>query len=71
MATPWVAGLVALLVSISSNGLGTAQHAYFNYLADTFLHGHLGLRLIPPSVHDLAYFAGQYYLYWPPSPQCS
>ena len=43
-------------------------NAYFNYLADAFLHGQLNLRLIPPTTHDLVYFGGQYFLYWPPLP---
>src|SRR3712207_3909195 len=42
--------------------------AYFNYLADAFLHGQLHLRLLPPDLHDLALFQGRYYLYWPPLP---
>jgi hypothetical protein len=44
-------------------------HAYFNYLADAFLHGQTHLRLVPPaSVHDLAVYGGRLYLYWPPFP---
>ncbi|MBP6177084.1 MAG: hypothetical protein KA473_16155 [Anaerolineales bacterium] len=42
--------------------------AYFNYLADAFLHGQLHLRLLPASLHDLSFFGGKYYLYWPPMP---
>jgi hypothetical protein len=42
--------------------------AYFNYLADAFLHGQLFLRVIPASVHDLSFFHGKYFLYWPPFP---
>jgi hypothetical protein len=42
--------------------------AYYNYLADALLHGQLALRLIPPSTHDLSFFQGHYYLYWPPMP---
>ena len=41
---------------------------YYNYLADAFLHGQFHLRLIPPDVHDLIKFSGNYYLYWPPFP---
>jgi hypothetical protein len=44
------------------------RFAYFNYLADAFNHGQLALRLIPASTHDLVFFHGQYYLYWPPLP---
>lgn len=42
--------------------------AYYNYLADAFLHGQLHLRLIPPITNDLVHFNNQYYLYWPPLP---
>ncbi|MBV5323250.1 hypothetical protein JZU51_00490 [bacterium] len=44
------------------------EYAYFNYLADAFLHGQFHLRLLPPNLHDLSFFNGQYYLYWPPIP---
>ncbi|MBL8063557.1 MAG: hypothetical protein JNK32_11085 [Anaerolineales bacterium] len=44
------------------------EFAYFNYLADAFLHGQLNLRVIPPLTHDLSFFDGKYYLYWPPMP---
>jgi hypothetical protein len=42
--------------------------AYFNYLADAFLHGQLKLRVIPFTTHDLTIFNEGYYLYWPPLP---
>ena len=42
--------------------------AYFNYLADAFLHGQSHLRIIPPLTVDLALHNGKYYLYWPPFP---
>ena len=42
--------------------------AYFNYLADAFLHGQLYLRLIPEYTRDLSFFKEHYYLYWPPMP---
>jgi hypothetical protein len=57
-----------LLASIGGYPLRTRDTAYFNYLADAFLHGQLYLRLIPKSTHDLSYFMGHYYLYWPPMP---
>jgi hypothetical protein len=44
------------------------KYAYFNYLADAFLHGQLHIRIQPPSTHDLSFFGGQHYLYWPPLP---
>ena len=42
--------------------------AYFNYLADAFLHGQLNLRLIPSYQLDLSLFNGKYFLYWSPLP---
>ena len=50
----------------SITGVSTAP--YFNYLADAFLHGQLSLYTLPPNLHDLALFNGQYYMYWPPFP---
>jgi len=42
--------------------------AYFNYLADSFLHGSVSLLTLPSNVLDLCQFNGHYYLYWPPLP---
>ncbi|MBI5954703.1 MAG: hypothetical protein HY865_23850 [Chloroflexi bacterium] len=44
------------------------EYAFFNYLADAFLHGQIALRLLPSNLHDLVLHQGQYYLYWPPFP---
>jgi hypothetical protein len=72
-ASPWMAGISALLVySIFSSGRGsvfrTTDGAYFNYLADAFLHGQLHLRYTPANLHDLVLFRGKLYLYWAPFP---
>ena len=57
------------MLAVEHGQLWTAtQDAYFNYLADAFLHGQFHLRLIPPDTHDLSLFAGRYYLYWSPFP---
>jgi hypothetical protein len=45
-----------------------SKSAYFNYLADAFLHGQLHLRVTPESTHDLVHFNDRVYLYWPPFP---
>jgi hypothetical protein len=45
-----------------------SEAAYFNYLADGFLHGQLHLRITPERTHDLVHFNGREYLYWPPFP---
>ncbi len=45
-----------------------SEGAYFNFLADAFLHGQLHLRITPEKTHDLVLFNGHYYLYWPPFP---
>src|SRR5215216_2591450 len=57
-----------LLSSIGGNPFRVRDTAYFNYLADAFLHGQMYLRLIPTSTHDLSFFKGHYFLYWPPMP---
>lgn len=73
LESPWgaalFAGLVYLVVSAFSGSLfKTTDFAYYNYLADAFQHGQTWLRIIPPSTHDLVFFAGKYYLYWAPFP---
>ena len=70
---PLVASICAFVVYVAlsmlrQSPLGVTPTAYFNYLADSFLHGQLHLRLLPPSLHDLSFFHGKYYLYWPPMP---
>ena len=70
---PLVASLSAFVIYLALAALrqspfGVTQTAYFNYLADSFLHGQLHLRLLPPTLHDLSFFHGRYYLYWPPMP---
>ena len=57
-----------ILASVRGSPFGVTDTAYFNYLADSFLHGQLHLRLLPVSLHDLTFFNGNYYLYWPPMP---
>lgn len=73
LAKPWVAGALALVVyllraCLSPNGLHVTDNAYFNYLADAFLHGQLALRQLPDGHRDLSFYQGQAYLYWPPFP---
>jgi hypothetical protein len=66
--------ILALLIytvfalSFTTYPLQVTRVAYYNYLADAFLHGQLHLRLIPPTTHDLVLFEGKYFLYWPPLP---
>lgn len=67
--SPWGSGVIAGLIYLALSGVrGPSPFPYFNYLADAFLHGSLSLRQLPEFVHDLAFFNGQYYLYWPPFP---
>ena len=73
LGAPISAGIAAFLVytlfAMQSGPIWQTTHlAYFNYLADAFLHGQLHLRLIPTNVLDLALYKGSYYLYWPPFP---
>jgi hypothetical protein len=74
-SNPVFAGAFALVVygftaAVHVNGgLGNAsQFAYFNYLADAFLHGQTYLRVLPSTTHDLSTFDGRWMLYWPPFP---
>jgi len=71
--SPWGAALVALLVytmisAYYGNLFKPSASPYYNYLADAFLHGQTWLRILPPSIHDLSFFNGRYYLYWAPFP---
>lgn len=54
--------------TIGGSPFRVREYAYFNYLADAFLHGQLYLRLLPTNLHDLSFFNEHYYLYWPPLP---
>jgi hypothetical protein len=58
----------AALAARHGNLLEPSHFAYFNYLADAFLKGSLALVELPASTHDLSWFGGSYYLYWPPFP---
>jgi hypothetical protein len=57
-----------LLSRLGGSPFRVTRTAYFNYLADAFLHGQLYLRLLPITQYDLSHFNGHYYLYWPPMP---
>jgi len=57
-----------LLSTLGGNPFRARDAAYFNYLADAFLHGQLYLRQIPKTIHDLSLYQGHLYLYWPPMP---
>jgi hypothetical protein len=70
---PFQAGLFAfcfyaLFSAYGGHFLGTTEYNYYNYLADALMHGQLHLRLEPNSTHDLIFYEGRYYLYWPPLP---
>ncbi len=73
LARPLTAGLFALVVyliraGLARTGFEQTDYAYFNYLADAFLHGQLHLRLPPRNEGDLVFYADRLYLYWPPFP---
>jgi hypothetical protein len=72
-AQPLTAGLIALVAyffraSLNASGFKQTDYAYFNYLADAFLHGQLFLRVLPSATLDLIEHNGHYYMYWPPFP---
>lgn len=80
----WVAAILVGLVAFTVYSLFAAdfslerwgdpslfhvsEGAYFNFLADGFLHGQLHLRVTPEKTHDLVHFNDRSYLYWPPFP---
>ena len=73
LAQPQVAGLVALAIYLlrallSPDELRRTSTAYFNFLADAFLHGQMHLRFVPTNIADLVYYGDRIYLYWPPFP---
>jgi hypothetical protein len=73
LARPPIAGLVALAIylvraGIRTDGFRHTDAAYFNFLADAFLHGQLSLRLLPLNHLDLTFYGDRAYLYWPPFP---
>lgn len=68
----WAAVVALVVYSVFSIWHGSpwapSEFAFYNYLADALLHGQLGLRILPPTTHDLSIYQGNYYLYWPPMP---
>jgi hypothetical protein len=71
--SPWGAAAISSLVFLIISGysgyiFSQSPFAYYNYLADAFLHGQTWLRVMPLSTLDLSVFNGKYYLYWPPFP---
>jgi hypothetical protein len=69
ISTGILAFIVYALVAAQRGSItGISNSPYFNYLADAFLHGQLSLRLIPANLHDIAFYNGQYFMYWPPFP---
>lgn len=73
LAQPKVAGIVALAIYLlralaQPTGLHHTDTAYFNFLADAFLHGQLHLRAAPEHIADLISYGDRLYPYWPPFP---
>lgn len=73
LARPRTAGLVALVIyllraRLSDNGLQHTTLAHFNFLADAFLHGQLGLRLPAFTELELTPYRGQVHIPWLPFP---
>jgi len=57
------------LIADYAGVLGVPSRAnYFARLADAFNHGSLALRIDSGQVHDLIFFNGRLFLYWPPLP---
>lgn len=73
LENPWTAAAIASYVFLSisyffDSLITRSNYAYFNYLADSFLHGQTWLRLVPPRFEDLIFFHDKLYLYWAPFP---
>lgn len=73
LAHPVAIGFVALIVYLvrayfSPGSWDQTRYAYFNWLADAFLHGQLHLLIKLPETRDLIGYGGRLYLYWPPFP---
>lgn len=73
----WESPLTATILALLAYAFMTAltgplfahsSFAYYNYLADAFLHGQLHLRVMPPIGLDLSKYQDRYYLYWAPLP---
>jgi len=60
--------IYAAIAARHGNLLEPSRFAYFNYLADAFLKGHVALVELPPSKLDLSPFGGNFYLFYPPFP---
>ena len=71
--SPWGAAFAALFIYLLVSAytgyiFRRSDQAYYNYLADAFLHGQTWLRQTPPSLLDLSYFNDKLFLYWAPFP---
>jgi hypothetical protein len=71
--SPWgaalISGIIYMVVSAYYGHLfKQSDYAYFNYLADSLLHGQTWLKEIPSLTKDLSIYNGKYFLYWPPFP---
>ncbi len=67
LALLFVCGALYALTAALLGRWGSPDSAYFNLLADAFLHGRLGLSN-PPATVDLAPFNGAWYVPFPPLP---
>jgi hypothetical protein len=64
-----LAAVVYLIFAAAGGRLFAAsKFAYYNYLADAFLHGQFSLRLLPEYTLDLSLYNGQYFLNMAPFP---
>ena len=75
MKTSLILAGVIFLLTVATYGLSaimvdhtrTPDSAYFDHLADAFLHGHVYL-LDPPTTKDLTHFNGKWYVPFLPLP---
>jgi len=57
-----------ILAAVSGRLFSVSKYAYYNYLADAFLHGQFSLRLLPEYTLDLSMYNERYYLNMAPLP---
>lgn len=63
--------VVFLAIYAATAGASLSRHSlapHFVYLAESFLHGHLDLIHTPLPPYDLTFFAGRWYVSFPPLP---
>ncbi|HEX7555705.1 MAG TPA: hypothetical protein VF338_03700 [Leptolinea sp.] len=65
----WLCVFIASIQLVHWLGVGiTGTRGQFVLLASSFLHGKIYLTTLPPNLHDLTFYNGQWYVPYPPFP---